>query len=78
MTRVLASVEDPDQTHCVDIFVREDGTFGFEEFRSASDEGGHWQCLNKFSHLVFDTGEKALHSAQERVSWLEKTETWRW
>jgi hypothetical protein len=76
--RVLASFEDAHRSHCVDVFVRDDGSFGFETFRSESDGSGRWQCLQQFSHLVFDSGEQALRSAQERVAWLSRSETWRW
>lgn len=31
--KVLASIENFDCSHCVDILVRDDRTFGFEEFR---------------------------------------------
>ena len=35
MTRhaVLASLETDDHSQCVDFFLREDGTFGFEQYR---------------------------------------------
>jgi hypothetical protein len=33
----LASFEDPFGSQCVDIFIRDNGTFGFEEFRGESD-----------------------------------------
>ena len=29
--KVLASIESLDGSHCVDVFIREDATFGFEE-----------------------------------------------
>ena len=44
-SKVLASFEDHFGSQCVDIFIRENGTFGFEEFRSASDGDGRWQSL---------------------------------
>jgi hypothetical protein len=33
MVHVLAFFDDEFRAHCVDIFVRENGTLGFEEFR---------------------------------------------
>ena len=30
-SKVLASFESTDGSHCVDVFVREDGSFGFDE-----------------------------------------------
>ena len=76
--KVLASFENADGTHCVDIFVREDGSFGFEEFRGESDGGARWQSLGKYAAITFTSGESALSSAQEQVLWLNKAESWRW
>lgn len=76
--KVLASFESTDRSHCVDVFVREDGSYGFEEFRGESDGGARWQSLVKYAALVFPSGEAALSMAQERVQWLSKSESWRW
>ena len=35
--KVLDSFDSPDRSHCVDVFIRDNGTFGFEEFRGESD-----------------------------------------
>jgi len=74
---VLASFETADGTQCVD-FRREDGTFGFEQYRSEFDGPGEWQSLGKYSQLSFVSGEDALRLAQQRVPWLSTTEVWRW
>jgi hypothetical protein len=76
--RVLASFEDEHRSHCVDVFIRENGTFGFEEFRSDSDGGGRWQSLSRYSHLAFASGESALEEALRHVGWLQNTGPWRW
>ena len=77
-SKVLASFEDQFRSQCVDIFVRDNGTFGFEEFRSESDGSGRWQSLSKYSELSFASGEQALHEAERRVAWLENAGPWRW
>lgn len=76
--KVLASIENSDGTHCVDIFVRADNTFGFEEFRGESDGAGRWQSLGKHQSLAFASGEEALTEAKRRIPWLSATESWRW
>ena len=75
---VLASFGTDDGTQCVDVFRREDGTFGFEQFRSETDGHGRWQSLGKYSQLSFASGEEALGLAKQRVPWLDPTEVWRW
>jgi hypothetical protein len=37
--RVLRSIETDDAARCVDLFVRPDGTFGFEEYRRDIEDG---------------------------------------
>ena len=76
--KVLASFETPDGSHCLDVFVRDDGSFGFEEFRAESDGAARWQSLGRHGSLVFTTGAEALSAAQTRVPWLDQTESWRW
>ena len=76
--KVLASFEDAHRSHCVDIFVRVNGTFGFEEFRAEVDGGGAWQSLGRYARLSFASGAQALREAQLRVGWLEDTGPWRW
>ena len=75
---VLASLETPDGTHCIDFFVREDRTFGFEQYRAEQDGASQWQSLGKYAHLSFGSGEEALRIAKEHVPWLSRAEVWRW
>jgi hypothetical protein len=76
--KVLASFEDQFHERCVDTFVRDDGTFGFEEFRSESDGDSRWQSLHRHARLSFASGEQALHEAEARVARLGDRGPWRW
>jgi hypothetical protein len=76
--KVLASFENSDGSHCVDVFKRDDGSFGFEEFRGESDGAARWQSLSKYGTLMFPSGEAALASAKEHVPWLRQSEIWRY
>lgn len=69
-TKVLRSLEDPTATHCVDIFVRPDGTFGFEEYRRDHEDQRGWFPLHRYSTLIFETEDDALAQARARVAWL--------
>ena len=75
---VLTSLEAADGSQCVDFFMREDGTFGFEHYRREYDGSGEWQSLGKYSQLVFASGQQALRVAKEHVPWLDRAEVWRW
>ena len=61
-----------------DVFKRDDGSFGFEEFRGESDGAARWQSLSKYGTLMFPSGEAALASAKAHVPWLRQSEIWRY
>ena len=75
---VLASLETQDGSECVDVFVREDGTYGFEQYRREYDGAGQWQDLGKYSQLVFASASEALAGAKQHVPWLGRDQVWRW
>ena len=68
--KVLKSLENSAGDHCVDIFVRGDGTFGFEEYRRDPEDVSGWFPLRRYSHQVFSTAEEALAHAKSRVAWM--------
>jgi hypothetical protein len=55
---------------CVDIFVRPDGTFGFEEFRRDPEDMGTWTPVACYSAQEFISEQEAVTSARKMVSWL--------
>jgi hypothetical protein len=68
--RVIACIESPARDHCVDFFVRDDGTFGFEEYRRDHEDMGGWFSLHRYSHQVFTTDQDALAQAKATVAWM--------
>ena len=42
VNRVLRSINDEDASRCVDIFLRPDGSIGFEEYRRDVEDGRGW------------------------------------
>jgi hypothetical protein len=68
--KALTSLENSAGDHCVDIFVRKDGTFGFEEYRRDPEDVSGWFSLHRFSHQVFATAEDALARAKSTVEWM--------
>ena len=68
--RVLASPSTASVDRCVDIFVRPDATFGFEEFRRDPEDGGTWTPVAYFSERQYSSKEAAVAAARENVPWL--------
>ncbi|MGA3005751.1 MAG: hypothetical protein ABSE20_28950 [Acetobacteraceae bacterium] len=67
---VVASIENGTHDRCVDLFLRPDGTYGFEEFRRDVEDGGTWTPVAFFSHAAWDTRDAALGAAARAVGWL--------
>jgi hypothetical protein len=70
--KVLASLENPHGDYCVDIFVRVDGTYGFEEYRRDPEDNGRWQCLSRYARQVFASQAEATAKAKSIVPWLKE------
>ncbi len=72
--RVCASLQNREGDHCVDLFVREDGSFGFEEYRRDAEDQKGWFSLQRYSSRVFAAQELALASARATIAWLADEE----
>lgn len=68
--KVLKSVNLQGEGRCVDIFIRPDGTFGFEEFRRDIEDGRGWFPIGFHGDRVFASEDDALLAARSKVSWL--------
>jgi hypothetical protein len=68
--RVLASHQTADAGRCVDVFVRPDGTYGFEEFRRDPEDMGVWTPVGYFSVREFPTETSAVDAARGEVPWV--------
>jgi hypothetical protein len=67
---VLASPSTVAVDRCVDIFVRPDGTYGFEEFRRDPEDMGAWTPIAYYSSREFQAESDALDAARATVLWL--------
>lgn len=67
---VRTSYQTDEGSRCVDVFVRPDATFGFEEFRRDPEDLGVWTATGSFSGRVFACEQVALAAARRAVPWL--------
>jgi len=70
--KVLRSIETDSGNRCVDIFLRPDGSAGFEEYRRDSEDRRGWFPVGFYSARVYATEAAALEAALETVSWLRE------
>jgi hypothetical protein len=72
LNRVLRSINNDDASRCVDIFVRPEGTIGFEEYRRDVEDGLGWFPVSDNSSRTFDDESSALRAATAEVAWLRQ------
>ena len=67
---VLASLENAEANRCVDIFRRDDGSFGFEEYRRDPEDRGSWTLVAYHAFRVFATREEVEAAAVGSIAWM--------
>jgi hypothetical protein len=67
---VLASLENREGNRCVDLFVRPDDTYGFEEFRRDPEDAGAWTPVQYYSGISYASRDDAMAAARRAVGWL--------
>ncbi len=71
INKVVRSIEAGDGGQCVDIFLRPDGTFGFEQYRRDVEDRRGWFAIGAFADAVYPDQASALAAARARVAWLD-------
>ncbi len=70
VNKVMKSINGHDDSICVDIFLRPDGSFGFEEYRRDVEDARGWFPIGNYYGQVFSSEEDALNSAKLNIAWL--------
>lgn len=69
---VLRSINNNNESLCVDIFKREDNSFGFEEYRRDLESNAGWYKIGIFGEKTFNSEDEAYKIACKNVAWLDK------
>ena len=67
---VISSINNCDESLCVDIFQREDNTFGFEEYRRDKETNEGWYKIQSYGHNIYITKQEAYRNACKNIMWL--------
>jgi hypothetical protein len=67
---VIASIENFEGNRCIDLFLRPDRTYGFEEFRRDPEDAGEWTPVAYYSAGSYESQADALGAAQRTIAWL--------
>ncbi len=69
---VIRSINNSDQSLCVDIFQRNDKTYGFEEYRRDKETYEGWYKVNMYEQNIYQTEKEAFADACKYVYWLRE------
>jgi hypothetical protein len=69
---VIDSIEPFPPGRCVDVFMRPNGSYGFEDFRRHPEDAGLWTPVQYFSAATYASKEAALSAATAAVPWLKE------
>ena len=70
VNKVMKSINGLDDSICVDIFLRPDGRYGFEEYRRDVEDARGWFPIGNYSSMIFSSEEEAINSARQNIRWL--------
>jgi len=72
LNRVLRSINSDDASRCVDVFLRPEGSVGFEEYRRDVEDGRGWFAIGGHASRTFDDEAAAFQAALTVVPWLRQ------
>lgn len=72
INKVLRSINRDDGQLCVDIFIRPDGTYGFEEYRRDPEDPRGWYAIGHHASEIFTSEQATFAEARTRIAWLRQ------
>ncbi len=69
---VMRSIETQDGVRCVDVFVRTDGSWGFDEYRRDPEDPRGWSVCGHQGQRRFNAEAGALDAAVQSIPWLKE------
>ena len=73
--RVLNSIETPEGGLCVDIFIRPNGSYGFEVYRRDIETLTGWFAIGSDIDTTYPTAFAAHQAACKSAPWLNSNKT---
>ncbi len=70
--RVLTSLETDGASRCVDLFVRSDGSYGFEEYRRDPEDPRGWHVIGGYGGQRYADEDQARDGAAACVPWFQE------
>ena len=75
INKVMRSINRDDGQVCVDIFMRPDGSYGFDEYRRDPEDTRGWYSIGHYDAKIFASPDAAFTEALARIPWLRQMVT---
>ena len=71
-SRVVRSFNLDGELQCVDLFVRPDGSYGFEVYRRDPEDGRGWFAVGHHAGQRYESADETMAAAKTAVVWLSE------
>ena len=68
---VIQSINNDESNLCIDFFTRNNGTFGYEEYRKDPENIDGWYKVGNYSDKIYKNQEEAHKNACKNILWLK-------
>ncbi len=68
---VILSVNNDEGNLCLDIFIRENNTFSFEEYRKDPENVDGWYKVENYSNKIYKNQKEAYKDARKYIMWFK-------
>ena len=68
---VINSINNDNNNLYIDFFIRNNNTFGYQEYRKDPENISGWYRIGNFDHKIFLSEDDAYEDAKNTVVWLK-------
>ena len=68
---VINSINNDNNNLCIDFFIRNNKTFGYQEYRKDPENISEWYRVGNYDYKVFSNKDDAYHDAKKTIVWFK-------
>ncbi len=68
---VINSINNDNNNLCIDFFIRNNKTFGYQEYRKDPENTSEWYRIGNYDYKVFSNKDEAYHDAKKTIVWFK-------
>ena len=70
-TEKINSINNDDNNLCIDFFIRNNNTFGYQEYRNDPENISGWYRIGNYDHKIFLSKNDAYQDAKNKIVWFK-------